>query len=289
MNEVRVKSPAKINLTLNITGSEGGRHLIDSVVTTIDVFDVINIKKRKDGLVGCVMHGMGSESIPFEQNNAVRAAELFIKKYSVSGVDITVWKNIPMGAGLGGSSADAAGVLNGLKQLYGIYDGGAEQIADEVGSDVRYMMTGGYARISGYGERVALIDSDLKLYFTIIAPESGVSTKECYARYDDTPDGLRTNSGTAQTALQNGDFASLCSSLYNALYAPARLINGDVEKALYEAYSFDPPSAAMTGSGSACYAMFDNDTLSRWAQSRYRGKFFTFCAKSYIPKIRKGK
>ncbi len=283
MNEARVKIPAKVNLTLNITGKSSGKHLIDSVVTTIDVFDVVNVKKRKDGLLNCIMHGMGSEYIPHEQNNAVRAAELFIKKYSVNGADITVWKNIPMGAGLGGSSADAAGVLKALQQIYGT-DDSIYEIAEEAGSDVKYMMQGGYARIGGFGERVTLSESKLKLYFLFIVPKSGVSTAECYSRYDLTPDGLRTNSDTAFRAVEEGDYTLLSKSLYNALYAPARLINPDVESALYQAYSFDPSGACMTGSGSAVYALFENDAMCRWAQSRYSGNFFTFCAKTYIPK-----
>ncbi|MCD8371681.1 MAG: 4-(cytidine 5'-diphospho)-2-C-methyl-D-erythritol kinase [Clostridia bacterium] len=289
MNEVRVKTPAKINLTLNINGVSGGKHLIDSVVTSIDLFDVINVKKRKDGLVGCVMHGMNSESIPFKSNNAVKAAEMFVEKIGVCGVDITVWKNIPVGAGLGGSSADAAGVLNALTRLFDADREDVYEIADKAGSDVRYMMDGGYARIKGYGEKVEPIDSRMKLYFTLIVPQSGVSTGECYSRYDDNPDGRRTNSDRAQKALEDGDFEKLSKSIYNALYAPARLINPDVEQALYEAYSFDPPAAAMTGSGGAVYAAFDNDSMSKWMQSRYRGKFFAFTAKTYIPKIRQEK
>ncbi|MCD7728587.1 MAG: 4-(cytidine 5'-diphospho)-2-C-methyl-D-erythritol kinase [Clostridia bacterium] len=289
MDEIRVKSPAKINLTLEIVGTKAGKHLIDSVVTTIDLFDVINVKKRKDGLVNCVMHGMGSEYIPHESNNAVRAAELFAGKYGTRGVDITVWKNIPMGAGLGGSSADAAGVLNALKALYGTDSRGAYEIAESVGSDVKYMMTGGYARLTGFGENVTPIQSPLKLYFTVIVPKEGVSTAECYARYDSNPDGIRTNSSAAQKALEEGDFTALGASLYNALYAPARLINPKVGEAVYCAYSFDPAAAAMTGSGSAAYALFENDTMCRWAQSRYHGDCTVFCAKTYIPKNKAGK
>lgn len=284
MDRVRVKSPAKLNLTLEIAGAEGGYHMLDSVVTTIDLFDVVTVKRRGDGRVTISMRGLGSENIPPEKNNAARAAELFSKKFGTCGADIFIDKNIPMGAGLGGSSADAAGVLNAMCSLYGVKNAAAEEIADMVGSDTRFMMRGGWARMRGRGNIVESFQSALKLNFFIIAPQSGVSAAECYKLYDELPDGRRANTQRALGALASGDYAGLCGSLYNALYAPARRLNPDAERALYEAFSFSPDGACMTGSGSAAFAVFENEQLCRWAKSRYRGSFYAFCAKTYIPR-----
>ena len=102
--------------------------------------------------------------------------------------------------------------------------------------------------------------------------------------YDELPDGRRANTQRALGALASGDYAGLCGSLYNALYAPARMLNPDAERALYEAFSFSPDGACMTGSGSAAFAVFENEQLCRWAKSRYRGSFYSFCAKTYIPR-----
>ncbi|MDE7159092.1 MAG: 4-(cytidine 5'-diphospho)-2-C-methyl-D-erythritol kinase, partial [Clostridiales bacterium] len=104
MNTVRLNAYAKLNLTLDITGTEGGYHMLDSLVTTIDLFDRIVVKKRKDKLINVIMHGMGSESIEPEHNNACLAGEAFVERFQTLGADITVYKNIPVGAGLGGSS-----------------------------------------------------------------------------------------------------------------------------------------------------------------------------------------
>ena len=106
MDTVRVKAYAKINLTLSVTGVKDGYHMLDSIVTSVDLYDAVKVKKRRDGLVSVTMRGCGSENIPFGSNNAVKAAQAFIEKYSTRGADITVNKNIPVGAGLGGSSAD---------------------------------------------------------------------------------------------------------------------------------------------------------------------------------------
>ena len=133
---VRVKAYAKLNLTLGITGKERGYHLLDSLVCSVDLYDLITLKKRKDRLVTVEMHGRDTELLPFEENNAVKAAESYIDFFGTSGVDIAVYKNIPLGAGMGGSSADAAGVIRGLGRLYG--RGSEEELkslADALGSD----------------------------------------------------------------------------------------------------------------------------------------------------------
>lgn len=281
---VRVKAYAKLNLTLGITGVSQGFHILDSLVCSVDLYDLITLKKRKDGLVSIEMHGRGCENMPFESNNAVKAAEKFIQKFKTGGAHITVYKNIPLGAGMGGSSADAAGVLKGLSYLYGK---GSEreikELADELGSDTGYMLSGGFARLFGRGERVQTIKSNLKLNFLLLVPKSGISTAQCYSLYDRLPHD-RLNSEEAVQALKNGDIAGLASSMNNALYAPAVKLNGDVETAFKELESFAPLGVNMTGSGSGVFAVFDSAELCAWAKSRYRGKFECIQLKSVIPK-----
>ena len=88
MNTLKINSYAKVNLTLEITGVENGYHMLDSLVASIDLFDRIVLKKRKDTLSSVRMVGMGSESIPPEKNNALKAAEAFSEKFGVNGADI---------------------------------------------------------------------------------------------------------------------------------------------------------------------------------------------------------
>lgn len=273
MNPVRVKSYAKINLTLDITGVSGGYHMLDSVVASIDIYDLIVAKKRRDKLCTVVMHGMGSESIPSENNNALKAADKFVSAFGTCGADITVWKNIPMGAGLGGSSADVAGVLNAMARLYGV--GGLAQlkeIADALGSDCGYMLTGGYARISGRGERVERLKSGLKLDIALLVPKGGVSTAKCYSLYDDGDVKCAYLSGSAAEAVVREDKAALGKNLSNALIDPAICLNESVLQCVEELKAFDPLGVNMTGSGSGVYAIFENDQFLRYAESRYRGK-----------------
>ena len=282
MNYVRVKSYAKINLTLDIAGVADGYHMIDSVVASIDLCDVISAKKRKDGLVSVTMHGEGSETIPHENNNAAKAAEEFVKVFQTSGADITVWKNIPIGAGLGGSSADVAGVLNAMAKLYDVTDFAAvKQIADSLGSDCGYMLSGGWARLSGRGEVVKRLDSRLKLDIGLLVPKSGVSTAECYRVCDSLPRGAFT-AAAAEEAVLACDRDKLCESLSNGLTAAAVRLNGDVGACIEELEGFAPLGVDMTGSGSGVYAVFENDQFLRYAQSRYRGKYRFIPTKTVI-------
>ena len=284
MNYVRVKSYAKINLTLDITGVSAGYHMIDSVVASIDLYDLITVKKRRDKLVSVTMHGEGSESIPYENNNAAKAAEAFVSYFNTDGADITVWKNIPLGAGLGGSSADVAGVLNAMAKLYGV--GSMQEIkrlADGLGSDCGYMLTGGFARITGRGEIVERLKSNVKLDIGLLLPKSGVSTAQCYSLCDSTGANSIHTSKEAKEAVIACNREDIGASLSNGLYSAAITLNSDVEECYNQLKAFDPLGVNMTGSGSGVYAIFENDQFLRYAKSRYRGKHTFIMTKTVVP------
>ena len=285
MNTVKMKAYAKLNLTLEITGEKDGYHLLDSLVCNVDIFDYIVIKKRKDALSRVTMHGMGSESIPPEKNNALKAAEAFSARFQTTGADITVYKNIPMGAGLGGSSADISGVINGMAKLYAVDDEAAlGALADELGSDTRYMLKGGLARMQGRGECITPLGKTPLLHFLLICPKDGVSSGACYKKYDELAQNPPKNvQGMTQKcihALQQGDINEGGRYLMNDLFPAASALCGSVQKAMEEAMSFSPLGAVMTGSGSCIAALFETRELCEWAKSRYRGKFSTIVAKT---------
>lgn len=280
---VRIKSYAKINLSLNITGREGGYHMLKSVVASVDLSDTIFLSKRK--LSRVAMHGLGSESIPPEKNNALRAAELFSERFGTAGADISVYKDIPMGAGLGGSSADAAGVLRGMQKLYGVgTDEELKELADALGSDTGYMLKGGYALLEGRGERVTPLSCDRTLWLLLLLPKEGVSTAECYRVYDEMPGADEGQTERCLQALLSGAEGELGESLFNSLLAPAAKIQPAVARALEEARSFSPCGASMTGSGSCVFALFENSAFCDWAKSRYRGKCRAVTVKTIVPK-----
>ncbi len=289
MNTVRIKSYAKVNLTLEIIGVEGGYHLLDSLVASVDLFDLIVLKKRKTPLSSITMKGMGSESIPPESNNALKAAEAFSKRFKTNGVDVTVYKNIPIGAGLGGSSADVCGVLNGMAKLYGVTDRTAlKELADALGSDTGYMLDGGFARMRGRGEQVERLHVSSRLHFLLICPKTGVSAGACYKKYDenDAKKVAQSEGGYTQKcidALCANDENGIGRYAMNDLFAPACLLNPDVEIAYRQAQDFSPLGVVMSGSGSAVLALFESKELCEWAKSRYKGKFATYVTHTVVP------
>lgn len=280
MQIVRQNAYAKLNFTLDITGVAGGYHLLDSLVCTVNLCDKIVVKKRKDRLVNITMHGA---FVPPEENNALRAGELFVSRFQTTGADITVYKNIPIGAGMGGSSADAAGVLNALAALYEVNDGQTiKELADVLGSDTGYLLTGGMARITGRGERVEPLPTP-ELWFLVLCPESGVSTAQCYRAYDEGGYSYSPRTQKACEEFAKGNFAEGARYFHNALYEAASSLNADVREALLDLKCFSPLGAGMTGSGSACFALFENRTFCEWARSRYRGKCRSFILNTIVP------
>ena len=281
MESVRIKAYAKINLTLHITGVQDGYHTLDSLVASVDLYDAITIKKRRDKQIFVTMHGLGSESIPPESNNAVKAGELFVQKFATNGADITIYKNIPMGAGLGGSSADSAGVLCGLAKLYKINDlANLKLLADMTGSDTRYMLSGGWARLFGRGDIVKKIDSKFKAHILLLVPNESVSTAQCYSAFDRLGR-VGGNSDSAEQAVINGDIKGLADGVCNALMPASASLSGEIQSCIEELEKFAPLAVNMTGSGSGVYALFENKEMCAYAKSRYLGK-----AKAYILEVK---
>ncbi len=287
MNTVKLRTFAKLNLTLDILGKEGEYHLLDSLVTTVDLSDRIVAKKRKDGLISVTMHGMGSESIPPERNNAWRAGEAFVSAFSTTGADIDVYKDIPIGAGLGGSSADAAGVLNALSMLYGI-SAPLKELADSLGSDTGYLLRGGFARMRGRGDQVEFLGDAPDLHILLLCPPEGVSTAECYkicdtyTTFSSSPEGERGAGRTARAleCFRTGNIEWAAKLLGNDLYPAATKLNPEVKEALSCLKALSPWGAGMTGSGSGVFALFETRELCEWAKSRYCGNCRAYVLKT---------
>lgn len=283
MNTVHLSVQAKINLTLDLTGTENGYHLLDSLVCTVDLADRIVAKKRKDGLISVSMHGMGSESILPEENNAQRAGETFLSAFGTTGADITVYKNIPIGAGLGGSSADAAGVLSAMAKLYEIEDDAAiKSLADSLGSDTGYLLQGGFARLRGRGEQVEPLGETPLFHLLLLVPRRQVFTAECYRRSDDYPK-PQPHTARALECIRSGNLEWAAKLFSNDLYPAARALVPEVEEALTALRSLSPWGAGMTGSGSGVFAAFETRELCEWAKSRYRGECRAYVLKTSGP------
>ena len=256
MKKVKVKIPAKINLTLDILGVKDGYHVLESLVASIDLFDTVVAKKRSDSKINLKFRGI-PVGINSEKSNAYRAAEKFIKEFSTTGADITVKRDIPAAAGLGGSSADIAGVLNAMKELYCV-DGDVTEIANSLGSDVAYMLKGGYAVIKNRGEIVERLDGIKNVfYLLIVTGTEGVSTAESYKTYDKLSVKHEMQTPVAVDNLIKGDKGGFLTALSNDLYEGSALLLPEIKETVTRLSEFG--SAVMTGSGSAVYGIYKTE------------------------------
>ncbi len=268
MKKVKVKIPAKVNLTLDVTGRENGYHTLDSLFLSVSVYDEVTLTKRKDRAIRLTFIGGHERSV--ERTNAYRAAEEFVKRFETNGADITIKRNIPSGGGLGSSSADPAGVIVGLAKLYG-KSGDLSVIANAVGSDVAFMLDGGFARVKGRGTEIQKLALNEKWYFLILSGRGGVSATKCYARYDEKNESFAPCTEKALDALKYGNKEEFFRLLKNDLYSAATDISPEIGENLKKLK--ETGAAAMTGSGSACFAVFSDKKKRDRAYSALKEEF----------------
>lgn len=253
--EITVKSNAKINYFLNINGiDKKGYHNIDTVMSSIDLGDIINVKinNNKDINLNC-------KGINKNNNTAYIAAKLFQDKFNTNGFNITIKKQIPFSAGLGGSSADSAGVIFALGKLYSIQDNELKQFCLKCGSDTYFMFKGGFARATGKGEILAPFTCNNNFDIVIAKPEGGINSCDAYKMYDKlNNDKSLYKAEIVITALQNNNLNLLTENCYNALTKPALIILPEIEKVINLINEQNPITAFMSGSGSACVGIFTN-------------------------------
>ena len=247
MKKVTVKIPAKINLTLDILGTNENYHEISSLVTSIDIYDEIRVSKRNDYKITLTMKGL-SVDCAITDNNAYKAAVLFQETFQTAGVDIIINKNIPVAGGLGGSSADIAGVLKALNLLFEV-DGNMEELASMLGSDAPYMIKGGYAVISGRGEKIERLPFTQTLYLLLITENASISARSCYKKYDQRKKEYQPTTAKAVTALTDGNEIALIGAIKNDLCNAACELVQQIKFNLYALNKAGVNKAIVAGSG----------------------------------------
>lgn len=243
---MKIKAKAKINLSLNITGVKNGYHELESVVTEISLADDVYFKKSDE-----ISVKYKNFSVPQEKDNAFKALKEFYSIFG-KGAKIAIRKKIPVKSGLGGSSADAVGVLKALKILYPETDENAlKEIAKKCGSDCLVQYVGGLTIMRGRGESVEPIKFNKKLYFIIVPVEGGVDTANCFGLFDSGEKSGFIDNNRLIEGLKGGEKVKTG----NCLNAPAEKLNPlikEVKDFLKESCEI----VNMSGSGSAVYALF---------------------------------
>ena len=260
---VTVLAPAKLNLSLDVVGTlPNGYHDLDMVMQTIDLYEKITLRRSND--LSLTLPG---SFVPVnDKNTAVKAALAFFDYTGLlAGVDITIYKNTPVRAGMAGGSADAAAVLVGMNELYGAHLSMSELCAlgAKIGADVPFALMGGTCRVQGVGDFLKALPPVPECWFTVVMPDYGVSTPEAFAAYDRVGSSIHPDCGAQEAAIRAGDLDALCAAAGNALEECSGAKDTVAIKALLREHG--AVTALMTGSGAAVFGIFDNENAARSA------------------------
>ena len=184
LNCVTVLAPAKLNLALDVVGLlPNGYHNLDMTMQAITLYERVVLRRSQN----LSLTLPGSPVAANDSNTAIKAALAFFHYTGLlAGVEITIYKNVPVRAGMAGGSADAAGVLVGLNVLYGAKLSMSELCAlgAKIGADVPFALMGGTCRVQGVGDVMKALPPCPDCWFTVVMPDYGVSTPEAFAAYD---------------------------------------------------------------------------------------------------------
>lgn len=271
---LKIKSPAKINLALDILGKEGGYHLINTILQEIGLCDELTFRRIPENriIIKCNNH-----KVPKGYKNTVHKAVKIIKKFApgieksrLPGLVISIKKNIPLSAGLGGGSSNAACTLKALNGLWklGFSKTKLREIAGRIGMDAPFFIEGGTATGSRYGDKITVLPQLKMPPHMIIINDKKSSTQEMYAAADHIKTCANLNM-TAQLIKilknpgksKNVKFSKNYRLLHNDF---DQLISAKTKSVQKKLLQLGAEVVHISGSGPALYALFiSENTLSK--------------------------
>lgn len=270
---VKIQAPAKINLTLDITGKRvDGYHTLSTIMQSISLSDIVTISETDTGMITI---DSSNQLIPTDERNiAYKAAVLFIKSTNIqyNGLHIHIQKNIPTEAGLGGGSADAAAVLIGLNHIFKTELSMKQlcEIAAIIGADVPFCTVGGTMFCTGIGEIMTEAKPLEQCYIVIAKGNSGISTKLAFEKIDTF--GFNTK---AEYNAYDGSVLSVKEIGYNKFEMVTD--NSDVKFIKNKMLELNSDYSAMTGSGSAVFGLFSNLECAKNCKKHFlNNNFFSY-------------
>jgi len=274
------KSPCKVNLLLNILGKRAdGFHELETVMHPVNLFDELSFARVTRGFhLTC-----SDPALPTDSGNLVhRAAMLFFQRTEIrDGVRIHLEKKIPMAAGLGGGSGNAATTLLGLNEIFGkpLSAKALQDIAATLGSDIPFFLQSKPGLGTGRGEKIQPLDffpAMAGAAILLVHPGFGISTPWAYQNLARFPGALNGTPGRAQkliSLLQTADLRTAGAELYNSLEAPA------LEKypllTVFQEFFRENGAAAtvMSGSGSTTFALATSPAAGETLAEKFKAKF----------------
>ncbi len=267
---IALKAYAKINLGLRILSKRNdGYHDIETVFHRINLFDEVAITPSSQISMLC-----SNERLPVDDNNlCIKAARLLQKKYNVNeGAYINLKKNIPIGAGLGGGSSDAATTLLGLKQLWNvsIKDSQLTEIAAQLGSDVPYFLKSGTSSATGRGEVLDYFRLDVPYWILLVYPNITVSTAWAYQNIRPNLQPKHSLKKILTDSISNPKIlADNVSNDFEPLVLEKHKSIAEVKQEIHDSGA---EFLQMSGSGSSVFGFFTIEEIARKAERKLSGQ-----------------
>ena len=278
--DLRVHAHAKINLYLDVIGKRpDGYHEIETIFHSIGLHDDIYLRKRTDRQIAVHCE---HPHVPCDPRNlAYRAAKLMLDDTpDLSGVDIKILKQIPVAAGLGGGSADAAAVLCGMNDLFdlGLTPTDLMQLGVQLGADVPFCILGGAALGCGIGEILTPLPPMEEAWILLANPGFQISTAWVYQQINLLLTAPKKNVIILTRCLQNGEFFNIARHLYNGLEVPV-LSKYPAVTEIKTKLNKHPSSCGvlMSGSGATVFAFMQNQVQANLAAASFENDF-AFCS-----------
>ncbi len=264
LKQLRLNAYAKINLTLDVLGDRpDGYHDIETVLHTVELHDTIIL--REDG-EGITLRCIGSD-VPAETQNIVhRTAHILKETFQIPrGIEIELTKRIPVAAGLGGGSSDAAVTLLGLAQMWKlrVNDRQLMELGSKIGSDVPFFLVGGAALAMGRGERVRMLRPLPTTWVVIARPTIPITSEWAYKAIDHGAIRKRPNTSGVLRALESEDPRSVGQLLCNVFEDVVVAHHPVVGSVRAQMASHQPLGVSLSGSGPAVFAMAANEAAAR--------------------------
>lgn len=271
MDTFVVRALAKINLAIDVLDKrEDGYHDIDMVTIPLKLHDSVEITPQ-DSRYETYLYCDDPSIVCDESNLAYKALDAVHHAYDIKGsYRIFIYKKIPVQAGLGGGSADAAAIIKALDHYLPAVDRNSDKmqkLALEIGSDVPFCILDKPARVQGRGELLTPIKVAYPYNVLIVKPNYGLSTRSIYEAYDSIEEEIKhPNVPELITALEKDDEATIEKNLVNVLTVPAIKALPLIGDLLQKMKSMNLNLCGMSGTGSACFAISkDRHLLERAA------------------------
>lgn len=277
LKKVRIEAPAKINLFLHVVGRRSyGYHDVETLMQKIDLHDTVHLQAAAENItLACTDH-----SLPTDRNNlAFQAAQIFFDTLSMpQGVEIILEKKIPVAAGLGGGSSDAAAVLVGLNQLYGTKLSGEQlvNLARPLGADVPFFVCNkSVAWATGIGDHLEEVAIRLKYWTVLVNPGFSVATKWVYQNFALTSKGNPYILGRGKKDIKKvsiivqGKNIPLYNDLETVTIAEYPVLHAIKQDFL----SMGARDSLMSGSGPTVFGLFDDKADAVACADQFKKKF----------------